>query len=243
MRMLTGVIIFIICAPLIGTWFIKPDKSDREEQESDTSVINECFEISVREENGTFYYKPETLTGLLMYRAIPEDAAFTSSEDYIVRFDEVYDPEQEYLKALAIVCRSCVVAAWEQAQRPEVLDYGTMKLEAQELHRIIQTDAVYLKVPPDANALLCGGKDVKLKEIWQAVDATKGAVITREGMVMAAPFFTTTSSDMLVGEAGAGEGFSLNYAYELAVSGMNFYELLKYFYEDIRVIIYEEIHE
>ena len=48
---------------------------------------------------------------------------------------------------------------------------------------------------------------------------------------------------MLVGEAGAGEGFSLNYAYELAVSGMNFYELLKYFYEDIRVIIYEEIHE
>lgn len=238
--MLTGVIAFIVCIPIIGTLLIKPDKRIRKEQEDDTSVINECFTISVREENGTFYYKPEILTGLLMYRAIPEDTVFSSSEDYIVRTDEVYyDPEQEYLKALAIVCRSSVVSAWEAEQRPEVLDYDLMQLEAGNFYRIIQGNALYTKVLSDDDALLFGNENVKLNEIEQAVDATKGAVITRDGMVMAAPFFTTAPSGMLVGEAGDGVGFSLNYAYELAVSGMNFYEILKYFYDDIRVIIYE----
>lgn len=44
---------------------------------------------------------------------------------------------------------------------------------------------------------------------------------------------------MLVSEVGSGDGFSLNYAYELAVSGMDFYAILKYFYGDIKVSIYE----
>ena len=44
---------------------------------------------------------------------------------------------------------------------------------------------------------------------------------------------------MLVSEAGNGVGFSLNYAYELAVQGMNFYEILKFFFDDFRVTIYE----
>lgn len=52
-------------------------------------------------------------------------------------------------------------------------------------------------------------------------------------------FFTTSPSDMLVSEVGSGDGFSLNYAYELAVSGMDFYAVLKYFYGDIKVAIYE----
>lgn len=84
-----------------------------------------------------------------------------------------------------------------------------------------------------------GDKDNRLNEIRQAVEATKGAVITRDGDVIAAPFFTTAPSGMLVGEAGEGLGFSLNFAYDMAVSGMGFYEILKYFYGDIRVIIYE----
>ena len=89
------------------------------------------------------------------------------------------------------------------------------------------------------DSLPFGGRDNRFNEIGQAVDATKGAVITRDGKVMTAPFFTTTPSGMLVGEAGNGVGFSLNFAYEMAVSGMGFYEILKYFYGDIRVIIYE----
>ena len=83
------------------------------------------------------------------------------------------------------------------------------------------------------------GRRVKLNEIKRAVDATKGVVITLDGAVMTAPFFTTSPSDMLVSEVGSGDGFSLNYAYELAVSGMDFYAVLKYFYGDIKVVIYE----
>ena len=103
MRKLTGIVIFIVSLPLIGSILIKPDKRVWKEDEDDTSVINECFEIAVREDVGTFYYKPEILTGLMMYRAVPEDTIFSGSEDYIVRIDEVWDPEQEYLKALSIV--------------------------------------------------------------------------------------------------------------------------------------------
>ncbi len=239
MRKLTGVIAFIVCVPLIGMLLIKPDKHNQKEQEDDTSVIDESFEISVKEDNGTFYYKPETLTGFLMYSVIPEDTEFTSSEDYIVKMDQVYDPEQEYLKALAIVCRSCIVSAWEAEQWPEVLDYDTMQFGAGDFYRIIQTDTVYTKVFSNMDSLPFGGRDNRFNEIGQAVDATKGAVITRDGKVMTAPFFTTTPSGMLVGEAGNGVGFSLNFAYEMAVSGMGFYEILKYFYGDIRVIIYE----
>lgn len=239
MKKLAGVIAFIVCIPLIGSILIKPDKRVWKQKKDDTSVINESFEISVREDIGTYYYKPETLTGLLMYRMIPEDTTFSRSEDYIVRTDEVWDPEQEYLKALAIVCRSCIVYAWESGMRPEILDYGEMQLGAADFYKIVQTDAVNINVLSDSNVLPRDSGKIKLDEIKNAVDATQGAVITRDGKVMTAPFFTTSPSDILVGEAGSGVGFSLNYAYELAVSGMNFYEILKYFFDDIRVIIYE----
>lgn len=239
MRKLTGVLAFVVCVPLIGMLLVKPDHRIIEEEDDDTSVINESFEISVREENGIFYYRPEVLTGVLMYCVIPEETAFTSSEDYIVKMDEVYDPEQEYLKALAIVCRSCIVSAWEAEQCPGVLDYDTMQFGARDFYKIIQTDAVYTKVFSNAVLMPFGGSDNRLNEIKQAVDATKGAVITRDGKVLAAPFFTTSPSGMLVGEAGNGVGFSLNFAYDMAVSGMGFYEILKYFYDDIGVIIYE----
>lgn len=87
----TGIVAFVVCVPLLGMLLIKPDPGIRPDPDDDTSVINECFEVSVREENGIFYYKPEILTGILMYCVIPEEAAFTSSEDYIVKMDEVYD--------------------------------------------------------------------------------------------------------------------------------------------------------
>jgi len=236
--MLTGILAFIIGVPLIGSILIKPDRRSWIREEADISVIDDSFVIAVREENGTFYYRPETLTGLLMYRVIPEDVVFSSSEDFIVRIDEAQDPEQEYLKALAIVCRSCIAFAWEAQQCPEVLEFDKMQLDTSDLYKIIQLDAAYMKVLSDNDILLGDSKRVKLNEIERAVDATKGAVITRDGKVIAAPFFTTTESDMLVRESGSGVGFSLNFAYELAADGVNFYDLLRYFYDDFRVTIY-----
>lgn len=232
MKKLTGILTFIVCIPLIGTIFIKPARHLWKHEEDDTSVINERFAVAVTEDIGTFYYKPESLTGLLMYRIIPEDTVFSSSEDFIVAEDAVRDPEQEYLKALSIVCRSNIVYAWEDEQCPDILDYGKMQFDAYDFYKIIQMNTAYTNVFEDDNGA------VKLNEIKRAVEVTKGAVITRDGKVIAAPFFTTSPSDLLVLETGSGVGFSLNYAYELAVQGMDFYELLKYFYDDIRVMIY-----
>ncbi len=80
---------------------------------------------------------------------------------------------------------------------------------------------------------------MKKKEIERAVAFTYGAVITKENRVIAAPFFTSTQGSMLVGEAGEGNGFSLNYAYALAQEGMDFYKILQRFYDGISVAIYE----
>lgn len=165
----------MVCVPLIGTIFIKPVREPWKQEDEDVSVLDESFQVVVEEEIGTFYYQPEMLTGLLMYRVIPEDTVFSSSEDYIVREDAAYDPEQEYLKALAIVCRSNIAAAWEGEQCPELLLYEQMAFEADKFYRILQT------LPEDS-------RRVKLNEIKRAVDATKGVVITRDGAVMTAPF-------------------------------------------------------
>lgn len=221
MKKLSGVITFMVCIPLIATMFVKPDKDAWKNKETDTSVINERFSVCVREDIGTFHYTPENLTELVMYRVIPQDIAFSISEDYI----EGTDPEQEYLKALAIVCRSNIVAAWEAEQCPAVLDFDRIQFEAGDFYQI-HTSA------GDAQR-------VRLNEIRRAVSATMGAVITKEGSVTTAPFFTTSPAGMLVSEAGEGSGFSLNYAYELAAQGMDFYEILKSFFEGIRVDIYE----
>lgn len=227
MKKISRLVTFIVCLPLIGTVFVKPDKGAWKTEECDAGGIDERFVICVEEDIGSFVFQPEQLTEFLMYKAIPEDMVFRSSEDYIAEADTVRDPEQEYLKALAIVCRSNLVAVWEAEQCPEVLDYEKLHFAANYFYRI------HTEATSDSDAL------VKLNEIERAAQAVKGAVITKEGSVTAAPFFTTSPAGMLVSEAGDQVGFSLNYAYVLAAQGMDFYEILKYFYGDIKVNIYE----
>ncbi|MFG6370007.1 MAG: SpoIID/LytB domain-containing protein [Lachnospiraceae bacterium] len=227
MKKISRLITFIVCLPLIGTVFVKPDKGAWKTEERDEAGIDERFVIRIGEDIGNFVFQPEQLTQFLMYKAIPEDMTFSSSEDYIAGADTVRDPEQEYLKALAIVCRSNLVAVWEAEQCPEVLDYEKMRFTANYFYRI------YTEAASDSDAF------VKLNEIQRAVEAVEGAVITKDGSVIAAPFFTTSPAGMLVSEAGDQVGFSLNYAYVLAAQGLDFYEILKYFYGDIRVNIYE----
>lgn len=226
-KKISRLITFIVCVPLIGTVFVKPDKGEWKQEENEEGGMDERFVIRVEEDIGRFVFQPEQLTQYLMYRAVPEDMVFSSSEDYIAGTDTMRDPEQEYLKALAIVCRSNLVSMWETEQCPEVLDYEKMHFAADHFYQI-HTEAV-----SDFDAL------IKLNEIERAADAVKGAVITKDGSVTTAPFFTTSPAGMLVSEAGDQVGFSLNYAYVLATQGMDFYEILKYFYGDIRVNIYE----
>ncbi len=227
MKKLSGVLAFIICLPLICTMFIKPDKENWKKVEEEDSVIDQYFEVIVEESGGSFSHKPEELTVLFLYRIIPETIEFTCSEDYISDEDTAHDPDQEYLKALSIVCRTNIVAAWEREEYPKQLDFEKIGIDLPNLARI-----------PVESTTDSTNKN-KMEEIKRAANITLGAVITKDNHVMAAPFFTTSDADMLVGEAGEGIGFSLNYAYELAEQGMDFYEILKYFFEDIKITIYE----
>lgn len=227
MKKIAGVLAFIICLPLIGTIFIKPERDRQQKTQNDISVINQSFQVVVHEEIGTFSYLPEEFTVLLMYRMIPKDIVFGGSEDFIAGEDTAYDPEQEYLKALSIVCRSNIVSAWEDCGMPKVLDFDKIGMDISCFYKIYHTAAQN------------SDEGIKLKEIKRAVAATDGAVITKEDEVIAAPFFTSTRADLFVDEAGDGTGFSLNYAYELAKQGMNFKEIIQYFFLDRKVTIYE----
>lgn len=230
MRKISGMLVFIICLPLIGTMFIRRDGTAADEVVFETSTADERFTVLVHENAGDMVYGPEMFTALMMHCIIPENMEFTSSEDYIVTSGTggaAHDPEQEYLKALAVICRTDIVYVWEQAERPDMLDFDKMGLECGEFARS------YADTAADS------GEKTRRDEIKKAVNATMGAVITKENEVAAAPFFTTSDADMLVGEPGDGTGFSLNFAYELAVRGMDFYEILKNFFGDIKIIIYE----
>lgn len=210
---------FIICIPLMATIFVRPEQRVRVRKDYDTNIINERFTIMVDEDIGVFYYTPEQFTQRIMYRMIPPEMTFSVSEDYIAGTGKAHDPEQEYLKALSVVCRSNILAAWEAQQCPDILKYDSMGLG----------QTCFYNIPPG---------DTRFKEIQKAAEATGGAVVTNENGVAAVPFFTSTPSDILVSQAGNGTGFSLNFSQELARRGMDFYEILKYFLGSVQVKIY-----
>ncbi len=226
MKKLLKIMLIVISLPLIGSILIKPprmENADDDLPKNDTSVINSSFRVAVHESKGTFHYAPETVVELMVAAQIPKELTFSESEDYVETAPQsAYDLEQEYLKALAVVLRSNLVFVWEREGRPETLDFDRTGLRI----RTLRSDA-------DSEEY------VKKKEIERAVAFTYGAVITKENRVIAAPFFTSTQGSMLVGEAGEGNGFSLNYAYALAQEGMDFYKILQRFYDGISVAIYE----
>ena len=77
------VVVFIVCIPLVGTMFVRPDKSAWKREAKEVSFLDECFAVAVDEDIGIFYYSPETLTRLVMYRMIPEEIVFSTSECFI----------------------------------------------------------------------------------------------------------------------------------------------------------------
>lgn len=216
-------IVFMISLPLIGSILIRPAQMVQPLAKNGTSSINSKFRVTVHEKNGDFCYDPEEIVELMTAAQIPEDIVFRESEDYVeLSPQSAYDPEQEYLKALAIVLRTNLIHVWECEGCPQNLDFGRTGLCIRHLRSDMGKEEM-----------------IKRNEIQEAVSTTYGVVITKENMVIAAPFFTSSESSMLVAQAGDGIGFSLNYAYNLAKDGMDFYKILQSFYDGISVVIYE----
>jgi len=223
MKTMMKMIVFMISLPLIGSILIKPAQIVHPSAKNDISAINSKFRVTVHEKNGDFCYDPEEIVELMTAAQIPGDIVFRESEDYVELSPQTaYDSEQEYLKALAIVLRTNLIHVWEREGCPKNLDFDRTGLCVKRPRSDMGKEEI-----------------IKRNEIKKAVSATYGVVITKENMVIAAPFFTSSESSMLVEQAGDGIGFSLNYAYSLAKGGMDFYKILQSFYDGISVMIYE----
>lgn len=224
MKAILKIAVFMISLPLIGSILIKPYAAVHDAPKNDTSVINSKFRVVIHEERGDFCYTPEEIVEWMTVAQIPKDIVFSESEDYVeISSQSSYDSEQEYLKALAIVLRTNLVFVWEREGFPEKLDFDRTGL--------------CIKYPHSDK--MDKGEYIKRKKVKSAVEATKGVVITKEKKVIAAPFFTSSDSSMLIAQAGDGVGFSLNYAYRMAKDGKDFYKILQFFYNGISVEIYE----
>lgn len=219
MNKIIKIFMIVIGLPLIGIMFIRPNKAAQGAAESKKADLNYGFDVVVRDERGDFSYSPEETVELMMAAQIPKEIAFSEGEDFVENAQRAaYDSEQEYLKALSVVLRTNLIYAWERGGCEKIFDFEDTGLRVKRL----KADASKEEA-------------VRKNEIEKAAYATRGVVITKEGKVIAAPFFTSAPESMLINEAGNGEGFSLNYAYYLAETGMDFYRILKYFYAQISV--------
>lgn len=212
MKKLIIILLFIICLPLIASLLIKPDEYTSQKEETDIDVIDLPFSVIVKDDKGTYEYAPEDIVPYMVSALVPWDI--------LAEFDDTINPakkRQEYLKALSIICRTNLVYAWEQQLRPKCID--------------LYKSGLYMKSR--------SGNPSGFDEIVQAAQETEGAVITdansNRRTVIAAPFYTTSDWDLLLGIEGEGDGLSINYAARLAKEGKDFFAILNYFYENIQI--------
>lgn len=217
MKKLLYMLLLIICLPLIGSLFVKPDRSGWEKEGRDTEDRKLPFLVVVYENRGTFTYEAEDAVSGMAAALVPEELLADSAETM-----EAHSVRQEYFKALAVVCRTNLAYTWEREGKPDKLDFGKCGLPIKRQ----KGNPVWGEI---------------WDEIKEAVSGTAGAVIVEgdsaEQTINAAPFFTSSDWNLQLGEAGEGEGLSLNYAWVLACEEYRFHEILKYFFKNIEIIV------
>ena len=205
-------LLFIAGIPFVAVLLFQPEKKETDGRNQTNDLVNFPFMAMVYEDRGTYGYEPE--------EAVCHMTAALITEELLTVFDSLESGEsrrQEYLKALAVVCRTNMVYLWKQEQCPEQLDIKKNGLPFRKL------------IPNSA------------EELWirEAVEATTGAVITdgitEEKAVIAVPFFTSSDWEIKIGEAGEGIGLSLNYALLMAQEGSEFTEIIKYFFPQSKI--------
>lgn len=207
MKNLSRLLIFILLVPLLARFLIKPDMEE-EERRREPEAEELPFMVSVDEDKGSFRYEPERIVEYMIAAVVSWETLEEKITSEGIR--------QEYLKALAVLCRTNLVYEWQQAGCPQLLAWKDCGL--------------YMKRLCTDSAWLC--------EIGSAVEATRGAVMTDEkNAVIAAPFFTASDWDIQLGNVGEGDGFSLNYGILIAKDGMDFAEILNSFFENIKIVV------
>ncbi|MCM1182444.1 MAG: SpoIID/LytB domain-containing protein [Roseburia sp.] len=207
MKNLSRLLIFILCVPLLARLFIKPDvqAEKREKKPEDEELL---FMVAIDEDKGSFWCEPERAVAYMVAAIVPwETLSGEPASDWA---------RQEYLKALAVLCRTNLMYAWQQKGSPPFLSMEDCGLYMKRLR----------------------ADSPRLDEIRSAVEFTRGAVMADENnAVIAAPFFTSSDWDIRMRSAGDGCGFSLNYGVLMANDGMSFAELLNGFFENIKIVV------
>lgn len=204
--------LFVAGLPLAAVLLFQPREKEAEEEQQINNVEEQPFMAMLCEDRGTYFYEPEEAVCYIM--------AALLTEERLTEFDGLENGEnkrQEYLKALAVVCRTNMIYTWKKEQCPKKLD-------------IKQTGLPFRKLKPNSN-----------EELWirEAVKESTGAVIMDESKekktIIAAPFFTSSDWEIKIGEAGEGDGLSLNYALLLAQEGSEFTEIIRYFFPQSKI--------
>lgn len=138
----------LFCIPLFCSFFMIPKESGKKKERI---VSTAGFAVSVEEETGKFTYDPEEVLPLIMVRMVSGE-------------------QQEILyEAAAVICRTNLVYAWEQEDRPTELSLDKTGLSACSRH-------VYRNL-------------AQASDLENAAYRTMGIVLTYEGEVIPAPFF------------------------------------------------------
>ena len=205
-------LLFIAGLPLAAILLFTPEKKEAKEEYQIKNAEELPFMVMLCEDRGTYAYEPE--------EAVCHITAALLTKERLAAFDNLENGEgkrQEYLKALAVVCRTNMLYTWKQEQCPEELD-------------IKKTGLPFRKLKQNSN-----------EELWirEAVEESTGAVIMdgskEERTVIAIPFFTSSDWEIKIGEAGEGIGLSLNYALLLAQEGSEFTQIIRYFFPESKI--------
>lgn len=200
-KSITFMLVFFILFSMLVVVFNQNDKKKNTKE----NAINSLFSVILYDEKGSFIFTPEDMVVYMTRSIVPYEFISEMADE---------SAKIEYYKALAVVCRTNLVNEWNDKGCPDKLDY--MKTN---LAQIILTDNIY-----------------DLKKIKEASKATAGVVITdsvsddKDGEVIVAPFFTSAKGDLLAKQAGKGVGLSLNFAFVKAKEGLDYVDILQFFY-------------
>lgn len=184
----------LLAVTLICTIFMRNQDADKlinkEKNELTTNQIKQeaVFTVLIQEDKGRFFATPDELVVLMIGGMLsPARVEKILPKDKTERL--------EFWKMAAVICRTNLVAYWESQERPEnfIFPKDILCMISRENYcKIYETSSIY-----SFNKNLClqsanttSGEPLSMhQEICQAIDDTRGEILTYLGETIEAPYF------------------------------------------------------
>lgn len=187
--------IILLLITLICTSFMKNQNADKEINEEQLELTNEIkqeavFTVLIQENKGRFFVTPEESVALMI-------GAMLSPE----RIEKILPTDKneriEFWKMAAVICRTNLTAYWESLERPESFLFPKdvlCMLSREDYLKIYKSSSKYSSYTL-----------VHHQEICEAIESTRGMVLTYWGETIEAPYFYLSN--------GATRQATINYPY------------------------------